>query len=43
MAQKCPCKNKRAKKAKPVKSKPKVTSKASTTSKLEQGRIMYQF
>ena len=44
MAQKCPCKqSKRTKaKAKP-KSKTKVASKASVTSKLEQGRIMYNF
>ena len=42
MAQKCPCKNKRAKKAKP-KAKPKITSKATVSSKLEQGRIQYQF
>ena len=42
MAQKCPCKNKRPKKAKP-KAKPKITSKATVSSKLEQGRIMYQF
>ena len=42
MAQKCPCKNKRAKKAKP-KAKPKITYKSTVTSKLEQGRIQYQF
>jgi hypothetical protein len=40
MAQKCKCK--RAKKAKP-KAKPKITSKATVASKLEQGRIMYNF
>jgi hypothetical protein len=40
MAQKCKCK--RAKKAKP-KAKPKITSKSTVTSKLEQGRIQYQF
>ena len=40
MGQKCKCK--RAKKGKP-KAKPKITSKSTVTSKLEQGRIMYNF
>ena len=42
MAQKCPCKKPKRTKAKP-KSKTKVASKASVTSELEQGRIMYNF
>ena len=41
MTQKCPCK--RAKKAKPVKAKAKAKPKSTVTSKLEQGRIQYQF